>query len=328
MLRRALIAAFVLTVASAAAGRADVIERSFEVSPGGTLDLATDRGDLVVTSAEGSTIRVVVERDPRSGGSVDDHQVTFEPAGTDLTVRGETARAGLMGWRSTRLRVRYTVEVPRRYHLRLDTAGGDIEVGPVEGEVRAATSGGDVILGAIGGPVWAHSSGGDVRLAGARERATLETSGGDVEIGAVEGPVEAETSGGDIRVERALGDVRAETSGGDITIEEIVGAVRAHSSGGDVLARLATQPRSDSRLSTSGGDIEVSLADGIALAIDASASGGSVSVEMPVTVSGTLSRGRLEGSLGSGGPLLHLRTSGGDIDIRKLSPASAQDAGY
>ncbi|MGH9464007.1 MAG: DUF4097 family beta strand repeat-containing protein [Thermoanaerobaculia bacterium] len=326
MLCRALVPALALTLAAAAAARADVIERSFEVAPGGTLTLTTDRGDVTVTAVDGTTVRVRVERLARAGSSVEDHQVAFEPSGSDLTVRGETARGGLWGWRSVRLGVRYAVEVPRRYHLELDTAGGDVSVGPVEGELRAETSGGDVTLGEIAGPVWAHSSGGDVRLEGATEHARLETSGGDVEIGAVEGPVEARTSGGDIRIERARGDVDAETSGGDIEIEELFGAIQAHTSGGDVVARLAVQPQSNCRLSTSGGDVVVQLADSIAVEIDASSSGGSVSVEMPVTVSGTLSRGRLEATLGSGGPLLHLRTSGGDIEIRKLAPTNSQDA--
>ncbi len=326
MVRKLLVLALVLPFAFAAGARADLIERSFEVAPGGTLTLETDRGDLAVTAVEGSTVRVRVERIARSGASVEDHNVSFEPAGADLTIRGETARAGLFSWRSVRLAVRYTVEVPRRYNLDLDTAGGDVEIGPLEGEVRAATSGGDVTVGEIAGPVRARSSGGDVRLAGATGQARLETSGGDVEIGAVEGPVEASTSGGDIRIERARGDVDAETSGGDIEIEEVFGAIQAHTSGGDVRARIATQPQADCRLSTSGGDVTVDLADGIAASIDASSSGGSVTVELPVTVSGTIGRGRLEGTLGSGGRLLHLRTSGGDIEIRKLTPTSGQSA--
>jgi hypothetical protein len=47
---------------------------------------------------------------------------------------------------------------------------------------------------------------------------------------------------------------------------------------------------------------------------------------MPVTVSGTIDRSELRGTLGSGGPQLTLYTSGGDVEIRKLPPPTGQDA--
>jgi DUF4097 and DUF4098 domain-containing protein YvlB len=327
MPRRTLVPALALTLALATSARADVLERRFEVAPGGTLTLDTDRGEIRVTATEASAVTVSVEREARPGGEESDHTVTFEQSGNDVIVTGETEREGLWGWRSSRVRVAYRIEVPRRFDLDLETAGGDVDIDGLEGAVRAETSGGDVELGSIAGPVDARTSGGNVVLAGSTGSAKLETSGGNVKIGEVEGSVDAETSGGDITIRRAQGDVRAETSGGNIVIEEVFGTIEAHSSGGDVRARLASQPEADCRLSTSGGDVVVELVDGIAANLDAATSGGSVSVEMPVTVSGTIGRSQLRGTLGSGGPLLHLRTSGGDIEIRKLTATSGQNAG-
>ena len=65
----------------------------------------------------------------------------------------------------------------------------------------------------------------------------------------------------------------------------------------------------------SGGGITVSLDPSAALEIDAASSGGSVTVDLPLTVQGKLSRNAVRGTLGGGGELLKLRTSGGGIRI-------------
>jgi DUF4097 and DUF4098 domain-containing protein YvlB len=132
----------------------------------------------------------------------------------------------------------------------------------------------------------------------------------------VAGDVDAETSGGSVSVSRATGRVRAHTSGGSITIQETSGAVDASTSGGAVTARLSAQPKEPSHLSTSGGSINVELASSLRVDVDAATSGGGVSTDFPVVVSAT-DRQSLRASINGGGPLLHLRTSGGGIHIQK-----------
>ena len=52
--------------------------------------------------------------------------------------------------------------------------------------------------------------------------------------------------------------------------------------------------------------------------VDARASGGGVHSDVPVTVQGTQDDGELQGRIGSGGPKLVLRTSGGGIRLKSL----------
>lgn len=311
--------ALLLALCWPGSGRADVVERSFDVQPGGSLTLDTDRGSIEVTTTEAPRVTVRVEREALDG-SLDeqDHEVELEQRGPDVSIRGETARSALWGWRSSRLRVRYTIVVPRRYDLDLETSGGDIAVADLDGEVRARTSGGDLVLGRIAGPVTATTSGGDVELSSSTGPATLRSSGGDIAVGDVDGAVDAHTSGGDVRIERAAGDVAVSTSGGDISVAEVHGAIDARTSGGDVTATIATQPRSDCRLSTSGGRVEVRLAADLAADVDAYTSGGRLELDLPLTVRGTISRTRVEGTLNGGGPRLTLRSSGGNIVVRGL----------
>ncbi|MEO8349378.1 MAG: hypothetical protein ABI610_10730, partial [Acidobacteriota bacterium] len=61
------------------------------------------------------------------------------------------------------------------------------------------------------------------------------------------------------------------------------------------------------------GGIEVALDPAVGLRIDAS--GSSVRADLPLTVKGMNSRRRLQGTLGSGGELLRMHTSGGGVRI-------------
>lgn len=54
----------------------------------------------------------------------------------------------------------------------------------------------------------------------------------------------------------------------------------------------------------------------VGLRIDAS--GNSVRAELPITVQGAISRGKLQGTLGSGSETLRLHTSGGGVRIQGL----------
>ena len=73
---------------------------------------------------------------------------------------------------------------------------------------------------------------------------------------------------------------------------------------------------SPAKLETSGGGIRVSVDPTVGLRIDAS--GNSVRAEIPITVQGSISRGKLQGNMGGGGELLRLHTSGGGVQIQGL----------
>ena len=81
---------------------------------------------------------------------------------------------------------------------------------------------------------------------------------------------------------------------------------------------MARQPRGDSQLKTSGGGIVLLLAPGLAFDLDAHTSGGEVQTDVSVTLLGKQRESTLNGKLNGGGPKLLLRSSGGDIHLRKL----------
>jgi DUF4097 and DUF4098 domain-containing protein YvlB len=318
----------------------DQVRRSISVDASTRLVLSADWGAIRVQPGvtRFAEVEVYFRGDPRSRTEFDrmmrDFTLDVSQAGTDIRVNGRFKNGWRSGWTPfwewfshgpchdnkcleyTWLRqMEYRVSVPREFSLDVSTSGGSIAVGDLKGTVAARTSGGSLTFGRIDGPVTGNTSGGSISLAGSRGKAVLHTSGGAINVEDVAGEVDAATSGGSVQVNRASGRVSAHTSGGSITIRETTGAVDASTSGGSVNAFLSAQPNEPCRLSTSGGGIRVELARSLRVDVDASTSGGSVTTDFPVA--GSNDRQNLRASINGGGPLLHLRTSGGGIQIQK-----------
>lgn len=301
------------------------LTKSFQVEPGGRLVVEADRGSIQVRTAETQTldvemIRTVGTSDREAANAIlNAMEIDLDQHGNEVHVRVRVHKARHPWWEGNepRLRVHIVVTVPRQYHLDLKTAGGSISVGDLDGEVHSRTSGGSVHLGHIQGSAWVKTSGGGIALAGCAGMADVKTSGGSIRIGQVDGDVLASTSGGSISIERAAGRVAAQTSGGSITVDEAMNTIEAVTSGGSVTAHLASQPRDHCRLETSGGSVTVYLAETIGVDVNARTSGGQVVTDFPVTVQGELRKTALQAKLNGGGPELIVRTSGGNVYIKK-----------
>ncbi|HUQ08927.1 MAG TPA: DUF4097 family beta strand repeat-containing protein [Steroidobacteraceae bacterium] len=270
--------ALVLLVAGSASAAEKKFDRTFTVSPGGSLTVDADSASVYVSGAD--TNQVTVHMSAR-GSDKDLAETAFDAAqsgsGVNVTLR-RGQKSGWFNWRSWSGEQRIDVTVPKRYAIKVRTGGGGIElkntVGPVD----------------------------------------LRTSGGDVEARNVTGTVELRTSGGAIIADSIRGDLDADTSGGDVRVIHIDGKIKANTSGGNVRCSLVGANREISA-TTSGGDIELILPRGTTGNVEASTSGGDVKSELPVTAS-TIKEGRLEGTLNGGGPSIYAHTSGGSIALR------------
>jgi len=313
-----------LSVAAAQASIDNTVHKTFKVADGGTLIIDADLGDISVSvsNAGGVTVDVIrrarTTRQSRANELYGKYDLSFAQEGNNVRVTGKYDHPfRFFDFFDNDLDVKFVVTVPARYNVQLNTSGGDVRVGDLNGEVRAKTSGGDLDLGRINGAVDAHTSGGDVNIAEAHTTVTLGTSGGDVSVGSADGNLSARTSGGDIDIKRAAANLVAHTSGGSITIGEAHGVIDASTSGGSIQARMAQQPRGDSQLKTSGGTITLTVAPNVALDLDAHTSGGDIETDVPVTLLGKQSDSTLNGKLNGGGPRVVLRSSGGDIRLRR-----------
>lgn len=300
------------------------VEKTFKVGAGGTLTIDSDLGSIDVTTHSSNVVDVRVIRDPDTRNREDaermleEFKLTFNQTGNDVEIIGEYDGNRRRWRRRDNLDVEYRVVVPENYNVRLNTAGGSIEVGDLDGTVEAETAGGSLRFGNINGPVTGTTAGGSITLRSSVGDADIRTAGGSISIGDVDGNVKARTAGGSISIDQAKGNVEAETSGGSIRVEEVMGYIDAATSGGSVTATITKQPSDDCRLTTSAGSVTVYLKDDIGVNLDAKASWGRIDCDFSMT--DKVSRedeSMLKGKINGGGPRLYLRTSSGKVKVRK-----------
>lgn len=313
MIRRArscLLVTLGLTAAAAICAESR-IEKTLKLEPGGRLSVDTELGAVTVTGSSGSDVRVIVTSKGRDLEEL--LTIRFEEGPRTVRITGRRKHR-LFDWSGHR--VLFEIQVPTETALDVDTSGGGISVAAIRSDARLRTSGGSIDVRDFAGDLDGSTSGGGVRLAKIQGRTRAETSGGSIDGTDLDGPVDADTSGGGISLQRVTGSLKAHTSGGSIEIQEAGGRVEAETSGGGIEASFTRGNARGGSLESSGGGIEVSVDPEVNLTIDAS--GDSVKTDLPIQVSGEISRGQLRGSLGKGGETLRLHTSGGSVHIRSI----------
>ena len=225
-----------------------------------------------------------------------------------------------------------------------ETGGGSIDVGNVGGELKVHTGGGSIHIGSAKGKVVAESGGGNVVLVSGAEGASLQTGGGSIHVDKCTGQVKAETGGGSIDLGEVGGGATMETGGGSLKLSSATGLVKAQTGGGSIelfgvpaanvetgagtitAKFIASAGASNSQLETGAGDITVFLAPSMHVTLHASieaASGHRIMTDFPeirVSSEGGQWEPKLisaEGNLNGGGPVLKIRTTMGNIYIRR-----------
>jgi DUF4097 and DUF4098 domain-containing protein YvlB len=291
------------------------VERTLKLDPGGRFVLDTDMGSVTVTGTSASGARLLITSRRRDLDELLRFSFREDLGSVSVTARRKHGRFfGWVNWGGDS--VHWEVQVPAQTELDIDTSGGGIKIAGLRSDAKLDTSGGRIEVRDHAGELEGHTSGGGIKLERIRGRMRVETSGGGIDGIELDGPIGAETSGGSVRLDRVSGDIRAHSSGGGIYIRDAGGRVEANTSGGGIEASFTRGNARGGSLETSGGGIEVSLDPSVGLRIDAS--GNSVRADLPITVHGSISRGKLQGILGSGGELLRLRTSGGGVRIQGL----------
>jgi hypothetical protein len=225
-----------------------------------------------------------------------------------------------------------------------ETGGGSIDVGNVGSELTVRTGGGSIHIGSAKGKVVAESGGGNVVLVSGAQGASLQTGGGSIHVDKCTGQVKAETGGGSIDLGEVGGEASMETGGGSLKLTSATGLVKAETGGGSIelfgvpaahvetgagtitAKFVASSTASDSQLETGAGDITVYLAPSMHVTLRASieaASGHRITSDFPdikISSEGGQWEPKLisaEGSLNGGGPVLKIRTTMGNIYIRR-----------
>jgi len=213
--------------------------------------------------------------------------------------------------------------------ITVSSGGGGIDIGRVGNDVHATTNAGNIRVGSATGKVTATSGGGNLDI-GTAKVMTLSTGAGSINVTKCDGGIKAETGGGAVEVTESGGPAQIETSGGKIRVGVIHGGLRAETGSGPIVATLAPGVKafSDSRLETKMGDIIVYVPDGLGVTIVAT-----VDTARGLGITSEFSELKIDkpkerfgpramfakGNLNGGGPLLHVHTTTGNIELKRMA---------
>jgi hypothetical protein len=264
--------------------------------------------------------------------------VHLDTRGGNLTVNGTNARLELttMGGHISADDVGGT---------RANTMGGNVTIGAVRGDTWVHSGGGNIQVGNSQGRVEVSTAGGNISV-NSMASGTLQTGAGSIEIGQSRGDLSATTAGGSVEVNEVQGKATLQSGGGNIHLGSARGRVTANSGGGSIEMWKLWQGAqaqtgagtitaefvggrgafTDSLLRTSAGDVVVYLNGSVPCTIHASselASGQGIRSEFPelkITSEGGTYGPRsvmADGAINGGGQILKIRTTIGQIEIRK-----------
>ncbi|MCW8848701.1 MAG: hypothetical protein OQJ81_01880, partial [Melioribacteraceae bacterium] len=164
-------------------------KKSFDVSFGGQLVVDTDKGSLIVETHNSSKIEVEILMTAKTNDDdlaeklFNDFSVSYDHSGSDLKIvgkfkGGKSWLKNLFGGSSSnKLNVKFIITVPEKYNVDLNTSGGGIAVGDLEGLVEARTSGGGLTFGNIHGDINGKTSGGGITIGECAGNIKISTSG-------------------------------------------------------------------------------------------------------------------------------------------------------
>jgi beta-lactamase regulating signal transducer with metallopeptidase domain len=260
------------------------------VESGGTLYLDLDTGaDIIVT---GSSSNRVVMRAAATNGDRRKVWVTLNNEGSNARIKS--------GYRddapSHSSHVRLTISVPRRFNIRIASAGGEVRITGVEGSFSGHTGGGDINIAKANGSATLTTGGGDVTVLDSDLSGSVSTGAGAVLIQGVTGGLKGSSgtgnvmygggsngstitysaasskgvrtgsdgrtyiskSGGSVTINTAPNGASISTGGGSVAVGASAGAVDVNTGAGDV--RVGPL-RGSAKVGTGAGDVTITIDD-------------------------------------------------------------------
>ncbi len=272
---------------------------NYEMKAASRLDLENFNGSVEIYGWDQEKIDIKGTRYASTQAALDSIRIDVTPSPDGVRIRTvrPSERRGNMG-------ARYTIHLPRRTALdRVASSNGSVRVENIEGNARLLSSNGPVRALKLQGDLDAQTSNGPITLEEFQGAATLTTSNGPITVQGVKGHFEATTSNGPVTAQLGeLADARP---------------VKIRTSNGSISLTLVSARSNDIVAATSNGPITVKMPPTAGARLKAITSNSSVSSEFDLASGSTVSKARLEGTIGSGGPLLDLHTSNGSIRLVK-----------
>jgi Toastrack DUF4097 len=321
LVSRAVLAVSVLSIPFALAAQDGSFDKTLEVTGPVRLEVQTGSGSIKVSP--GASGNVQVHGEIRLGwgrkGSDRQEQIRQIEANPPIALEGSVVRVGRSAVADEDLlrdlSISYEITVPPDTAVDSKTGSGSQTIGNVAGPVDAKAGSGSLTLGAIGGSVTARTGSGSVRVESADGPLDVKTGSGSISARGVGGPIVANAGSGSIDIEQTgSGDVAIETGSGGVEVRGVKGGLRVSTGSGSI--RAQGELAGDWRIEAASGSVTVELPAEAGFELAARTHSGRIESDIPVTVSGRISKKELAGTVRGGGHRLEIDTSSGTIRIR------------
>jgi DUF4097 and DUF4098 domain-containing protein YvlB len=271
---------------------------SYALPATGKLSVETFNGSVEISGWDQNTVDISGTKYGPSQRAAEDLKVNIDtsPDSVSIRVSRPSERRNNQG-------ARFVIKVPRAALLdRITTSNGAIRT--VDGS----------------GPARFRTSNGPIHVAGLRGSLDAQTSNGPVELVDVDGDAVAHTSNGRIHAERINGTLEASTSNSGVhaDIKRADRPIRVETSNGPVELTLPDGFSRDVRVNTNNSGITLHLPTALNAHVVARTSNSSISTDFDIRMQGEFSKNHLDATIGSGGALLDLSTSNGNIRLLKM----------
>lgn len=221
----------------------DEVQRSFQLSPGASVDVSAISGSVVIETSDTSMAEVHVVRTARTRAELAYRNVIVEQQASGLVVRGESEPDGAVP-RGVQVRHRVTIKMPRQVSLSVHNISGTATIGNIEGPVRVDNISGAAKLADVRGPLTASSVSGPLTVGNVGDKVKLTNISGDVKVGRTVGHLELSNVSGNVtttieRLDSRGVQVRQVSGAIELRFAEAINAdVVASDVDGDVLLDL------------------------------------------------------------------------------------------
>lgn len=279
---------------------------SYPIQPGGRLTLEGFNGSMEINSWDRNEVEVTGTKYASTEEIL--KSIKLDAVNTPDSVSVRAVRPSTnneWGWNKGSGGVKFIVRVPKKIVLdRIASSNGSIRVTGIEGNSRLKTSNGSVTVATLSGDL------------------DIGTSNGAVNLSDITGATMVRTSNGKVTGQNLRGAIEASSSNGGITIrlaDPMAGKpVRLDTSNGSVDLTMEKVNNNEVLITTSNSSITARMPANLNAQVRASTSHGNVSTDFDLR--GTQDKNRLDGTIGSGGPLLRMNSSNGSIRLVQTGP--------
>jgi hypothetical protein len=269
-------------------------EKTFQINQGKSLKLDASTGNIEISTWDKNEVYIKISGNNRAKDRI---TFSFNNNENEVNVTAKT-KSSFLGFGNSGIKIKFEINVPRNFNPETQTAGGNIKIQGLTGNVILKTSGGNILV---------RNTSGNIRTS---------TSGGEIRGESIAGIIKLSTSGGNISVDDFKGDFDAYTSGGNIKLTGNDSKILAKTSGGNIMLNYKGENRGI-ELNSSGGDININVPQDFNAAAKLLTSGGRVSCNLTMNNVVEVSSHKFEADLNKGGSPLNAKTSGGNISVSK-----------